>query len=439
MNPPGDCSSSHSTQPTTSSEELHAALARAINAPARLAALDATGLLDTPPEVAFDRLTQLARRMLRAPVALVSLIDSDRQFFKSAVGRVSDAPLPHETPLEYSFCKHTLTAAEPFVVHDARRHPAVRDNPAVNELGVVAYAGIPLITSGGHTLGAFCALDVVPRAWTPDEVAILQDLAAAALTEIELRITARRLRDSLADLRRSETQRDNLMRMVVHDLRTPLSSYLVGVQAIEAVGDLNPTQSEMLKIAIAGGWSLQRMIDDLLDLARQDAVVDGKTELKRSTVAVQELAQSACAQIEQLTKRGNLHLTTTIEAGVPPISVDESLIERVLVNLLGNAVKFTLPGGVIALSARNKTLHQDGSARDVLEFRVADTGPGIAAADFGTIFQLFGQARHFTAGQEASSGIGLAFCKMAVEAHGGTIGVESELGKGSTFYFSLPR
>lgn len=156
--------------------------------PRRLDALRRTGLLDTAAEPAFDRLTRMATLLLGVPVALISLVDTDRQFFKSHVGLPNLWPLDQQMSLSHSFCQHTVAAGEPFIVNDAREHPLVRDDPAIPDLWVVAYAGIPLVTPDGHTLGSFCAIDSVPRCWTDREIAFLSDLAAAATTEIHLRL-----------------------------------------------------------------------------------------------------------------------------------------------------------------------------------------------------------------------------------------------------------
>ncbi|HEX5041887.1 MAG TPA: sigma 54-interacting transcriptional regulator [Candidatus Polarisedimenticolaceae bacterium] len=154
---------------------------------ARLAALHRTRLLDSSPEATFDRLTWLASSMLHASVAYISLLDDHRQFFKSAVGLEPALAAARETPLSHSFCRHTLRTREPVIVADARVHPTFRENPAVAEHGVVAYAGIPLITSEGHAMGAFCVVEHAPREWKDEEVGILRALASAAVSEIELR------------------------------------------------------------------------------------------------------------------------------------------------------------------------------------------------------------------------------------------------------------
>src|SRR4051794_14092536 len=127
--------------------EAPLATAAAVQAPARLAALRRTGLLDTPPDPSFDRHVRLAAEVLNAPVALVSPIDEERQFFKSSIG-VEE----RETPLSPSFCQHGTAQREPLIVDDAREHPLLKHNPAVEEMDSVAYAGVPLIDADGFAL-----------------------------------------------------------------------------------------------------------------------------------------------------------------------------------------------------------------------------------------------------------------------------------------------
>jgi hypothetical protein len=166
-------------------------LQAAVRDPARVEALHATGLLDGVPEPAFDRLAALAARVLDAPVALVSLVDADRQVFKSCLGLPEPWGSRRETPLTHSFCQHAVARREPLIVEDAREDPILRDNLAIRDLGVVAYAGIPLIDEDGHALGTLCVIDDRPRHWTPDQVRLLRDVAASVMTEIRLALAAR--------------------------------------------------------------------------------------------------------------------------------------------------------------------------------------------------------------------------------------------------------
>ena len=166
------------------------AAAEGVRSPSRLAALQRTGLLDSAREEAFDRLASLAAKLLYAPVALVSLVDENRQFFKSSIGLDEPWAGARETPLSHSFCQHTLVAGEVLVIEDARSHPLVRDNLAIRDLKVIAYIGIPLVVSDGEVLGTLCVIDHKPRAWTRDQVETLCDLAASVVSEIELRATS---------------------------------------------------------------------------------------------------------------------------------------------------------------------------------------------------------------------------------------------------------
>ncbi len=143
-------------------------------------------LLDSAPAVVFDRLARLAARTLRAPVALIALVDADRHVFKGCVGLPEPWASTREIGLAHSICRHTAASGEPLVIADARAHPLTRENPASPDISVVAYAGVPLVTSDGYALGSFCVIDHEPRDWTPAELAILTDLAASTMTELEL-------------------------------------------------------------------------------------------------------------------------------------------------------------------------------------------------------------------------------------------------------------
>jgi len=183
---PASKTSSHASQIHTLGAGT-ATFKYALDDPARLAALRQTLLLDSPPEPAFDRLTHLAAKILRTPTALVSLVDQHRQFFKSHVGLAEPWATQQGTLLTHSFCQYTVMTGQPLLIENARKHPLVQGNRAIDDLGVLAYAGVPLITQEGYALGAFCVIDSQPRAWTEEEMEILKDLSASVMTEIELR------------------------------------------------------------------------------------------------------------------------------------------------------------------------------------------------------------------------------------------------------------
>ena len=226
-----------------------------LNDARRLDALRDSGLLDSPTEEAFDRLTRLVTRLLGVPVALVSLLDRDRQFFKSCIGLPEPWATSRQTPLSHSFCQHTVVTGEPLIVEDAREHPELKHNLAIPDIGVVAYAGVPLVTSDGVVLGAFCAIDTSPRRWSESDVATLRDLAASAAREIDLRLT-------IGLQRRAERARDQAergLRLLAESGRV-LSSSLDLEMTLNAVANLAvPEMADLAIVDLIEGDTLRRV------------------------------------------------------------------------------------------------------------------------------------------------------------------------------------
>jgi signal transduction histidine kinase len=254
----------------------------------------------------------------------------------------------------------------------------------------------------------------------------VEDLRQSRRAE-EFRIAKEVAEDSLHRLQELEKLRDSLVHMIVHDLRTPLTSFSSGLQVLESLGELNDLQHECLDIALSGADTLLGMINDLLDVSKMEA---GQLELQKEPVAPVSVVESALKQVLQSAKAKKIALEHNVSAEVSSLEADAQKLCRVLVNLVGNAIKFTPYGGTITLSVRP---HDDG-----VLFAVRDTGEGIPAEAFERIFEKFGQVEKRQSGERASTGLGLTFCKLAVEAHDGRIWVESEPGRGSEFLFVVP-
>ena len=158
-----------------------------IRSTSRLNVVRRLGLLDAPADESFDRLTRLATRLTGAPIGLTVLVDEDRQFIVSGSGLSGEIAETRQTPLSHSFCQHVVARHAPMLVPDAHEDPRVRDNAAIEEYGVVAYAGVPLVCDG-ETVGSFCVLDSERHEWTPDQVEVLHDLAGTAMSELSLRL-----------------------------------------------------------------------------------------------------------------------------------------------------------------------------------------------------------------------------------------------------------
>jgi PAS domain S-box-containing protein len=179
-----------------SSHHTGAAPPDPITANDRLKALRATGLLDSETEERFDRITRMVARTLDVPIALFSLVDDHRQFFKSAVGLKEPWASRRGTPLSHAFCRHVVARNAPFSVENADTNEVVAANPALRELGIAAYLGVPVRNQDGHVLGALCAVDVVPHAWSAEALTVLEDFAALVEGEIDLRAEVLRRREA---------------------------------------------------------------------------------------------------------------------------------------------------------------------------------------------------------------------------------------------------
>ena len=246
----------------------------------------------------------------------------------------------------------------------------------------------------------------------------------------------KRLRDREADLfgqlernyerlQQVEKLRDDMRNMIVHDLRTPLTSVIVGVGMLENDRSLSEEQRELIAIAVGGGKTLLGMINDLLDVEKMES---GSNHLAYVELLPAALVAGAIGQVVSLAQDGRTTILTEIAAGLPSFPGDENKLSRTLVNLIANAIKFTSGGTVTVAASRDEQ-------SDSIQFAVRDTGEGIPSEAFERIFEKFGQ---LDSHHRAGTGLGLAFCKLAVEAHGGRIQVESTPGVGSTFSFTVP-
>ena len=254
------------------------------------------------------------------------------------------------------------------------------------------------------------------------------------LLRVRNALQAKRLYDQVQEdlkkLRELETLRDNLVHMIVHDLRSPLAG-MVGLLELFSGDDhagLAPEERDDLLTVVQAGHSLLEMVSSLLDVSRLEA---GQMPVNKTLVTVRELAAEALRGLAGYEAANRVR--HDLSAAPEHMTCDRELTRRIIANLLGNALKFTRPPGEVCLIVQPA----DAGGIRVL---VRDTGYGIPPEHHQRIFEKFGQVEAKMAGQSRhSTGLGLTFCKLAVEAQGGVIGVQSEVGKGSTFWFTLPQ
>jgi signal transduction histidine kinase len=413
---------------------------RPAQATSRLEDLWQHGVLDTPPEPEFDRLTQLAASLTGAPIALVSLVDECRQFFKSSVGLPEPWRTQRETPLSHSFCARVVEDHAPLVIEDARTDPRVAGNLAIPDLGVIAYLGIPLTSASGSPLGSFCVIDHKPRKWTPLEVERVTQLASAVTSELRLRgLLARQATENLrlsiarADAEETLRVRGEFLSRFSHELRTPLSavigySDILKAELLEAGNREWAEYSEHVSVA---GQHLLDLVNDILDFARIDA---GLLEISPSAIDLTALLREVQLTINASMVRNGNRLILRPGDGLQALTADAVRVKQILINLLGNAAKFTR-NGTITLTV-GEVLWKDAPA---LEFRVIDTGIGMEPEQLARLFQPFVQASKQIGASYGGTGLGLAISRRYARAMGGDIEAHSQPGAGSEFILRLPQ
>lgn len=396
-----------------------------VDDPRRLRALEATGLLDSASEEAFDRYTRLASHLLHCPVALVSLVDRDRQFFKSAIGLPEPWKSQRQTGLDHSFCKLVVRDGQPLRVCNSLEDDRVRDNGAVRDLGVIAYLGTPIRSEDGFLLGSFCAIDSRPREWEPGDLSALADLAEAVAAEIRLRERSLALERALTELEADARERTQMLHMLVHDFRSPLGALLstLDLLALE-LPQMAPDLQDVFQMARSGTQDLLTMVNEMLEIYRFGA---SATKPVMESVSVTDLLRGAFQQIAPLAQSSGHVLRVSYPDQDITFRGNEGLLRRVLVNLVSNAIKHSGERATIVMGASRA----DG---DVL-LGVEDNGRGVPDAAKEGIFRLFDRGE---GGAKDSFGIGLAFCRVVAESHGGEISLTDREGGGARFVVALP-
>ncbi len=521
----------------------------------RLEALARYEVLDTPPEAGFDRATRLAAQFFGVPMAWVSLIDAERQWFKSCIG----VDL-RQTPRDVSFCAHAILCDEVLVVPDTFDDPRFAGNPfVVGQPHLRFYAGAPLRSSDGYALGTLCVADVIPRAHpSPEEIGVLTDLAAVVEGELEMRLAmreqaaaesrARRLaaivessddailtksldgtilswnagaerlygyrpeevvgrqitvivppelahevpqilerirqgeriehyetvrvskdgrqidvavtispvkdRDGsvvaasaiardisarkendrqLAEAHRQAMEASRLksdfLANMSHEIRTPMNG-VIGMTGLLLDTDLTPEQREYAETVRGSAEALLTVINDILDFSKIEA---GRLDLEILDFDVRTAVEEAAELLAEQTAAKGLELATLIQPNVPVrVRGDPGRLRQALLNLLGNAVKFTDRGEVVVRAS----VAEESDDDVLLRFSVTDTGIGIPPEQQGRLFESFSQADTSTTRRYGGTGLGLAITKNLAELMGGTVGMNSLPGKGSTFWFT---
>ncbi|HET9338715.1 MAG TPA: ATP-binding protein, partial [Casimicrobiaceae bacterium] len=281
----------------------------------------------------------------------------------------------------------------------------------------------------GRGVGVIFVGRPTPGPFSDKDVALLRTFADQAAIAIQNARLFREIQQKSRELEIASQHKSEFLANMSHELRTPLNA-IIGFSEVlleRMFGELNEKQDDYLKDIHTSGKHLLSLINDILDLSKVEA---GRMELEPAAFAVPTAIDNAMTLVRERAQRHGIALSVDVAEGVAEIVADERKFKQILLNLLTNAVKFTPDGGSVAVLAQR--------AGDMLEVSVRDTGIGIAKDDQEAVFEEFRQVgRHYTNKQEGT-GLGLALTRRFVELHGGTIRLESEPGKGSTFTFTIP-
>ncbi len=404
----------------------------------RLEALRSYRILDTPKEPTFDALTRLAAKHFDVPIALISLVDTNRQWFKASSGLEAE-----ETAREVSFCAHAIVERGVMQVSNANEDPRFARNKLVTgEPGIVFYAGAPLVTEEGFALGTLCIIDRKPRDLLDEEgKTSLKDLASLVMRELELhklrsrvdRVKAAGLADLLsppeAELVREA--RLGVLAALAHEMRTPLNAVLGFGEAMkhELFGPLgNLKYADYADCICRSGSHLLELVNNILDFARLE---HGDLHPQESTFDLATLVDECLHLFIEESRRREVKVEPRLLSQGTVLKADRRLIGQVLLNLIGNGLKFTHAGGSVSVL---ESRQPDG--RLVIE--ITDTGVGMSKTQINSALRPFGRLPHSGAEQGQGSGLGLPLSKRLIELHGGELKIRSKPGRGTTVVLGFP-
>lgn len=337
----------------------------------------------------------------------------------------------HSLPLDDKSVVGKVAAdGVPVIVNDTLNNPIHKVNPLLPETR--AEAAIPLRV-GQRVIGAIDIQSKTPDAFTEDEIAVLQTLADQIAVAIDNARSFELSQQAVMEMREIDRLKSQFLANMSHELRTPLNS-IIGFSRVILKGIDGPVTELMQQDLTAiynSGQHLLGLINDILDLAKIEA---GKMELAFDEVNIGDLANSVLSTMSGLIKDKPIQMKKNIEPNLPTVRADAIRVRQVMINLLSNAAKFTDEGEITV----DVHLQRSISGRNEIKISVTDTGPGIKEEDQAKLFLPFSQVDASPTRKTGGTGLGLSICQQLINMHGGRIGVESDYGKGSTFYFTLP-
>lgn len=404
----------------------------------RLKALYEYEILDTEAEKVFDDLTQLASDICEAPISLISLVDPQRQWFKSKYGIDVDS-----TERDIAFCSHTILQDQVFEIQNALLDERFYDNPLVtSDPNIRFYAGTPLVTPSGSTIGTLCVISDQPKKLTQTQINALKILGKEVIAQLELRLNNRKLatalkqqqihNKNLEELKKeadtANTLKGRFLANMSHELRTPLHGIL-NLAEFGLAETSNIEKDNALKSILSSANILSNIVNDILDFSKIEA---GKLNIENINFNLSEVINNVINPLmKQATDKGIKFIPSIDKNIATTLKGDPVRVSQILNNLCSNAIKFTQQGQVeFKVTVKENSLNTQN-----IVFEITDTGIGISKAAQQNLFQEFHQADSSTSRKYGGTGLGLSICTKLSDLMNGKINFTSKEDKGSVFTY----
>jgi signal transduction histidine kinase len=382
----------------------------------RLDALLRLDILDTPPEPQFDELTELASTLCQTPIALISLIDDKRQWFKSKVGLEAN-----ETSRDLAFCAHAILQDELFIVEDTLLDDRFADNPLVTGAPSIRfYAGVPLVTENGEALGTLCAIDQKPHSLSPEQRRGLTILAHQVMSQLNLRKSLRDIKQHMQDAQDAQARKNHFFRFIAHELQQPFQELLQFSNQLRLDLDLiDPTDLRTLVSQLNhSARTTFRMVDNLLQWSMLET---NSMPCQPMDIPLDQLIQPIVSMFSPIARQKSVQIQIKMQL---PLSLyaDIDMMYALLQNLLSNAVRHTSTGGNISVEAEQLP-------NQTIKLSIRDNGSGISPKRLLNLFSLKPQhadENTHTGKKPHSATLGLLLCQRYASLNHGSISVESQ-------------
>ncbi len=388
----------------------------------RLNALKEYSILDTLPKEEYEDIANLASQICQTPVSLITLIDDKRQWFKSHIGVNAS-----ETPRNIAFCAHAIN--DPYnimIVPDSRKDIRFHDNPLVTgEPHVIFYAGVPLVNPDGYPLGTLCVIDNKPNELNEVQLKTLKSLSNQIITLFEFRKNQLTLKSINYELESQNLALTQFANVTAHDLKSPLSNIIMLADLLESDYSNLPEQDILEFISLIGTSSseLLDLIDGILRHSKETHLLSTSKEEIHLTDLIRKVIDLVGASNEVI---------FTLPQEEINIFSNKIALKQILINLITNGIKYN-DKDKIRISIRVS------ETDEFVRFNIEDNGPGIREENKERLFQIFETSSNTDREGKTGIGIGLATVKTLVEGLGGTVHLETEIGKGSNFEFTIKK